>query len=85
MLTEPKVGHDVGELVALEQPVHAAHVHEARRAHVHLVGRAAAVADEVEAELAVRRLVRRVDLARRAPPVPSMTSLKWLISDSISV
>src|SRR6185369_3940109 len=56
---------DVRELVALEQPVQPAHVDEARAAHVHLVRRPAAVAHEIEAELAVGRLVRDVDLAGR--------------------
>src|SRR6185369_3614544 len=58
-------GHDIRDLVTLEQRVHAAHVHEARRADVQLVGTSAAIADQVEAELTVRRLVRHVDLASR--------------------
>ncbi len=45
--------------------MHATHVHEARRAHVDLVRHAFAGADEVEAELAVGRLVRSVDVPRR--------------------
>src|SRR4029450_6232595 len=49
--------NDVGELVALEQTVHAAHVHEAWRAHVHLVGHSAPGTHEIEAELAIRRFL----------------------------
>jgi len=53
-------------------------------ARVDLVRDALARADDVEAELAVRRLVRRVDIARRHQRSVHH-QLKWLISDSISV
>ena len=42
----------------------AAHVHEARRAHMHLGGNADARADDVEPEFAVGRFVRGVGVAR---------------------
>src|SRR3954449_132045 len=58
-------GGDVGEHVATAEEIHRLEVGEARRADLAAVGLVGAVGDEIDAELALRRLDRRIDLAGR--------------------
>ena len=67
MLTEPKVGHDVGDHTALEHAVERRHRREARRPAAHPVGPVGAVGHDVEAELAVGPLDGEVHLAPGRP------------------
>ena len=67
MLSEPKVGTMSAIIGAGDDALEARRDQEARRADAHAVGRAAAVGDEVEAELAVAALGVRVAPRRRAP------------------
>ena len=61
---EAEHGDHVGQVVGVPDTEQALEVDEGRRPHLH-PGLRAAVADDVEAELALRRLDRRIDLARR--------------------
>src|SRR5215470_16315451 len=58
-------GNDVGDHVAAHHLGQRPHAEEARRAHAAAIGPPAAVADHVEAELAVAALDCLVDLAAR--------------------
>src|SRR5436190_22934278 len=56
-------GGDVGQQMALADEVHRLQMRKARRADLAFVGLVAAVSDQIDAELAFRRLHRGVDLA----------------------
>src|ERR1700681_50240 len=58
-------GGDVGQQMALADEIHRLQMRKARRADLALVGFVAAVGDQVDAELALRRLDRDVDFAGR--------------------
>src|SRR6185369_17667482 len=53
-------GRDVGQQVPLAHEFHGLKVRKARRTDLALVGLVGAVGDEIDAELALRRLDRRV-------------------------
>ena len=61
----PMMARDVGQLVALADVVHRLQVQEPRRADLGAVGLVGAVGHQIDAELALRRLDRGIDLARR--------------------
>ena len=65
MSSEPEDRRHVGQHVAAADEVHRLQVREARRADLALVGLVGAVGDEIDAELALRRLDRGVNLAGR--------------------
>src|SRR5258705_12638757 len=56
-------GRDVGEQMAAADEIHRLQMGKARRADLALVGLVGAVGDQIDAELALRRLDRGVDLA----------------------
>src|SRR5258708_32010424 len=58
-------GRDVGQQVALADEIHRLQMRETRRADLAFVGLVGAVGDQVDAELALRRLDRGVDFAGR--------------------
>src|SRR6185369_6109374 len=58
-------GRDVGQEMASADEVHRLQMGKARRADLALVGLVAAVGDQIDAELAFRRLDRGIDLAGR--------------------
>src|SRR5262245_27683408 len=58
-------GRDVGEQMALADVVHRLQMGETRRADLALVGLVGAVGDEVDAEFALRRFHRGINLAGR--------------------
>src|SRR4051812_35291026 len=58
-------GRNVGEQMALADEVHRLQMGEARRADLALVRLVAAVGDQIDTELALRRLDRGIDLACR--------------------
>ena len=59
------MARDVGQHVAAAQEIHGLQMGEARRADLAFVGLVGAVGDEIDAELALGRLDRGIDLARR--------------------
>src|SRR5205814_1240598 len=58
-------GGDVGEQMAAADEIHRLQMGKTRRADLALVGLVAAVGDQIDAELALRRLDRGVDLTGR--------------------
>src|SRR6202140_4333176 len=58
-------GRDVGQQVALADEIHRLQMRKTRRADLAFVGLVGAVGDQVDAELALRRLDRGVNLAGR--------------------
>src|SRR5579872_515182 len=63
----PQYGGDVGEHVAAVHPIHGRQMRVARRAHLAAVWLVGPVGDQIDAELALRRLDVGVDLAGRRP------------------
>src|SRR6202012_4491906 len=58
-------GRDVGQQVPLADEVHRLQMGKTRRANVALVGLVGAVGDQIDAEFALRRFYRGIDLAGR--------------------
>ena len=65
MSSEPMIATDVGQHVAPAHVIGGLEKGEARRPDLAAIGPVGAVRDEIDAELALRRLDRRVGLARR--------------------